>query len=603
MSQSVYLFNTNFPSDKDSKDILMMEWAYELPLLLQPLLISESFIENVGLYYDAKPGIENLKRFYTFLESIPSLIHNKNNFIVAKNKLFDYLDGVKYAWLGLEAPGSQAAIWQADIAFNNAMITGAMDKNDISLLSYHQLKHVSMAFQSFAEVLNFPDYNYGWAYIHEPGEEIYKEQGLWGLKSAAGEILLPAQFDEFYEFSRQGIAVVMKDQQYGYVHRTGEVIVLPEWEEAYDFDDADLAIVQRNGRLGLINTSGKIVAAPCYETLNRFKGNYIAQKNGAWGILAADGTVVTDFKYDKIEVLQEDVILLQKDGVYSLTEEGDEFDLIVRKATPQGFAWAFKGKEVYLIDKYGISRANKALVQQDIESYEGTVRERLLAYAQSPDGEMITDAYTPVEELYNMGVDAYNRQDYTSAIDHYTLAAEKGYGYAMNNLAFIYYMVDGYVDGDKAFYWYEKGAAAGNTNAINGWSLCFQNGVGTAPDIDKAIDLLQQAAADGMAAAHNNLGFLLYERDPEQALYHYLQAAALGEPDYFWLGFLYAEKGEFETAIQYLKMAIAGGDDAAHIELARIYQFEEGFIDKALAAQHITAAEKAGLEIPDDLTK
>lgn len=653
MPHSVYLSNTSSPSGTNgNEDVLMMEWGYEMPLLLQPLLISGGFIKNDILYYEAQAGIANLKRFYNFLDAIPSLINNRSTFTACKNLLFDYLDGLNHAYFSLDARSvfnidqlphdKQAAIWLADIAYNNAMITDAMDHNNIALLSYNQLKHVSMAFQSFAALLNYPDYYYGWRHIYEEParEEIYNERGLWGLKSDKGEILLHPQFDEFYGFSEQGVAVVMKAGKYGYVHCSGKIIVLPAWDEAFDFDRSNLAIIQRNGLLGLIDLSGNVVAAPIYENLHKagYNGQYIAQKNGSWGIIAADAQVIVDFNYDKIELLDEHVFMLQKDGFYSLAEDGEQFDLIVRKAPPQGFAWAFKGKNVYLVDKYGISRANKPLVQQDAESggysfyYDQAVRDRLLAYVHSPDEETITDTYTPVEELYNIGVDAYNRQDYHSAIYHYTLAAEKGYGYAMNNLAHIYYMVDGYVDQDKAFYWYEKGAAAGNTNALNGLSLCYQYGIGTSPDINKAIDLLLQAAEDGMAAAHNNLGYLLADTDPEQALYHYLQAAALGEPDYGGLGYLYEAKGDYDnalryykqdesetgafnlgifylqgsgttkdlkTAIRYFKQAIDGGNDHGHVELARIYLFEEGFIDKELAKAHIAAAQEAGLEIPE----
>ena len=59
--------------------------------------------------------------------------------------------------------------------------------------------------------------------------------------------MLSPQFDEFYEFSEQDIAVVMKAQKYGYVHRSGKVIAPAEWDEAYDFDHSYLAVVQRNG--------------------------------------------------------------------------------------------------------------------------------------------------------------------------------------------------------------------------------------------------------------------------------------------------------------------------------------------------------------------
>lgn len=653
MSHRVYLYNTSSTSGTDENDNMMMEWGYEIPLLLQPLLISGGFIEDDIIYCDAKPGIENLKRFYNFLDSQESLIVNKDAFTEYKNKLFKYLEGLKHAYFSVHAwdvfnmeetpHEEQAAIWLADVVYNNTIITRAMDNNDISLLSYNELKHVSMAFNTFTDLLNYEGYQYGWRHIYEeiPEEEIYQENGLWGLKSPEGKVLLSPQFDEFYEFSIEGLAVVMKAEKYGYVHRSGKIVIPLEWDDAYDFEYSYLAIVQRNGLFGLINLSGQVAVEPEYEDIENFgsNGRYIAQKNGSWGMLAEDGKVIIDFKYEKIELLHDEVFMLQKDGLWSITENGDQFDSIVRKAPHQGFAYAFKGKDVYLIDKYGISRANKDLVQQDAGSeyytfyYDNAVRDRLLAYVESPDEEAVIDAYTSVEELYNIGVDAYNSQDYQAAIYYYTLAAEKGYGYAMNNLAHIHYIVDEYIDHNKAFYWYEKGAAAGNTNALNGLSLCYQNGIGTVPDIEKAINLLQQAADDGLAVAHNNLGFLLQDTDPEQALYHYCQAEELGEPENGWLGYLYEVTGNFEKALEYyrkdeseigafnqgnlhrsglgtakdvkaaigyFKTAVEGGYDMGHIELARIYLFEDGFTDKDLAKAHIAAAEKSGLEIPGD---
>jgi TPR repeat protein len=567
MSHRVYLYNITTPSAAGDTDKLMMEWGYEMPLLLQPLLIDGAFISgnsyndhtenNAGLYYSAAPGKENLKRFYNFLEQQTGLITNMNAFTEVKNNLFRYLDTLDQPYFNLdiwdvfnmeETPHEeQAATWLADIKYNNEIISQAMDNNDISLLLYKKLKNVTLAFNTFSELLNYEAYDYGWAAIYKeiPQPEIYQENDLWGLKDSTGQILLPPRFDEFYEFTDQDLALVMKDGKYGYVDTSGKLVVPLIWDDAYDFDESGVAIVKQQDQFGLVDTAGKVIVSP-------------------------------------------------------------EYDEMSRKAPGQGFAYAFKGDKVYLADKYGLSRANKELVKQDAESeywhyyYNEDIRARLLAYAESPsDDDAVIDAYTPVEELYNIGVDAYNKHDYQSAIHYYTLAAEKGYGYAMNNLAHIYYMVDGYIDPEKAFYWYEQGAAADNTNAINGLSLCYQNGIGTTPDMDKAIDLLHRAAADGLATAHNNLGYLYYEdNDPERSLYHYQQAEAMGEPDNSWLGALYQINGDTSTAITYLQKAITEGYDQAHIELARIYLQQE---NKELAAKHVKAAEAAGIEIPGDL--
>ncbi|MGG1657993.1 hypothetical protein [Brevibacillus sp. NRS-1366] len=44
-----------------------------------------------------------------------------------------------------------------------------------------------------------------------------------------------------------------------------------------------------------------------------------------------------------------------------------EFDLLTRKAHVNGFAYAFKGPDVYVVDTCGLSRADKILVLDDAE--------------------------------------------------------------------------------------------------------------------------------------------------------------------------------------------------------------------------------------------
>lgn len=86
MSHRVYLYNTSEPDAYNDQSIEMMEWGYELSILLHPLLVSDGRIIADGsfdvhlslnpeepedspvLFYHAAAGIENFKRFYNFIE-------------------------------------------------------------------------------------------------------------------------------------------------------------------------------------------------------------------------------------------------------------------------------------------------------------------------------------------------------------------------------------------------------------------------------------------------------------------------------------------------------------------------------------------------------
>ncbi|RRJ65721.1 hypothetical protein EHV15_24480 [Paenibacillus oralis] len=834
MSHRVYLYNVSMPSQSHNADKMMMEWGYEMPLLLQPLLLKNGKIAgnnynhhtepgNAGLYYDAQAGIENLKRFYDFLEQQPLLIEDKAAFAEAKNKLVAYLEKLKLPYFHLDAwdvfnmddipHAEQAETWLVSIARNNELITNAMENGDISLLRYADLQDVNPAFKSFAELLNYKDYQYGWAHIWQSGEEdyeveIFEENGLWGLKDEDGNLLLAPQFDEFYGFAAENLAVVTLGGKYGYVHKSGRIAIPLIWDDAFDFEyGTELAIVQLNDKFGLIDVQGRMVAPAQYESLELldYSGYFTAKKDGKWGVLNDCSFVMIDFEFDEAfdsgngfyhtavkgqknrKIFNEDFIYIgeyplsalepignglilvkphkhashntlykkdgtilaagfdkinrqtglpnllllrkgKKHGALGLAQEslllpyeydalieiqasgasnwvlarkdgqkgifdgdtdhpswlfplddyesirwlydnafalrrgglwgigytsenlisGFEFDLVVRKVPVNGFAYAFIGPEVYVGSKYGLARADKDLVMEDAQDqyynyyFDDDARQRLLTYAAaaSPD-DVIVDEYTSVETLYNLGLAAYETGDFEKSIHYDTLAAEKGHPSSMNNLANLYYTVDGYLDDDKAFYWYEKGAMAGYTYAMNGLGVCYQTGVGTAPDAEKALYWLGKAADNGNALAYNNLGSVYYEgqlvpQDIDAALYYYEQGEAWGSPDNGWLGYLHEMKGNPERAfryywrdyedgsgigafnlgicysqgvgttidiakpITYFKAAVERSYLYGHIELARIYGNEEDFRDEQLARQHIALAEQAGLDIPDE---
>lgn len=325
MSHRTYLYNVNTPSIAENTDTMMMEWGYEMPLMLQPLLVEGGFISgnnynnhvefnDSGLYYNAKPGLENLKRFYNFLEDQSGLINDIEKFKEARDKLFNYLDRLDGSYFHLDIwdvlnmedtpHAEQAKDWLAAIAHNNQVITSAMDAGDINLLNYKALKDVSPAFMTFSELLNYERYNYGWSCIWMPYEEeltfeIFEENKLWGLKNKEGNVLLSPQFDEFFNFGPPDLAVVSKNAKYGYVDTTGKIVVPLAWDDAFDFEYSGFAVVALQGKMALIDTKGNQTTQMIYDELEALgEGNYFnAKTNELWGVIDASGKIVIDFEH------------------------------------------------------------------------------------------------------------------------------------------------------------------------------------------------------------------------------------------------------------------------------------------------------------------
>jgi len=325
LSHRTYLYNINSPSVAENADTMMMEWGYEMPLMLQPLLVDGGFISgnsynnhvefnDSGLYYNAQPGVQNLKRFYNFLEEQPDLIEDLEKFKVAKCKLFSYLDKLTGSYFHLdiwdvlnmdETPHQeQAQDWLENIAHNNLMITRAMDAGDISLLNYTKLRDVSPAFNTFSDLANYPDYDYGWSCIwtsddEEVSYEIFEENKLWGLKNKDGQVLLNPQFDEFYAFGPFDRAVVSNNGKYGYVDTVGEIVIPLVWDDAFDFEYSGIAVITLQKKTGLINHKGDQITQIIYDELEALReGNYFtAKKDDFWGVIDASGKIVIDFEH------------------------------------------------------------------------------------------------------------------------------------------------------------------------------------------------------------------------------------------------------------------------------------------------------------------
>lgn len=352
MSHRVYIYNISSPSEIQNTNVMVMEWSYEVPLLLHPLLADNSFVagniynthtdpENFGLYYEAEKGIKNIKRLYNFIENHQAeLIDNIEKFSVAKEKLFQYLDKLSQpyfhvdAWdvfnMNDESHQKQANNLLAVIAHNNMIITRAIEADDISLLAAPAFAgEVMSGLPDFRTLLNYPGYNYGLEHIYDQElveeTDIFEENGLWGLKDKKGKILVEAVYDEFYGFDEEeNTAVVLKNGKYGYIHKSGKIVVQPVYTDAFGFTGG-YAVVDLDGKYGLIQPNGNIKLPPRYEYLSALMplGSYwTAKLNGQYGVINAEGDVILPFDYgDEIKDSDDETF-------YYTAEEGEDRHLI-----------------------------------------------------------------------------------------------------------------------------------------------------------------------------------------------------------------------------------------------------------------------------------
>ena len=138
-------------------------------------------------------------------------------------------------------------------------------------------------------ILVMRDSKYG--YLDENGREvipcIYDQAGLfkedrsyvslngkWGIIDSKGKAILPIEYDnsgyraEAYIY-HDGLALIEKNQRYGYCDMEGRPVIWPCFENAYQFADS-LAPVQL-GKWGYINTHGDFFISPIFDMASPFE--------------------------------------------------------------------------------------------------------------------------------------------------------------------------------------------------------------------------------------------------------------------------------------------------------------------------------------------
>lgn len=127
-----------------------------------------------------------------------------------------------------------------------------------------------------------------------------------------GNILLDNVKYHYFNF-HNGLALVKKNNKFGYINTKFEYVIEPIFDEIkYSFraTKKDLAIVKLNGKYSIINKKGKFVAEPKYAEIENFIGNFVpvcieVKENGTtqykWGAINEKGKLIVEPIYDNIK--------------------------------------------------------------------------------------------------------------------------------------------------------------------------------------------------------------------------------------------------------------------------------------------------------------
>lgn len=131
----------------------------------------------------------------------------------------------------------------------------------------------------FESVLIAPD-----AADFSEGLAVVRRDEKYGYIDKSGKVVIPIQFDVAYKF-KGGLAIVRQHGKSGYIDQTGKFAIPPKFDWAYEFTDG-LAGAGLDGKGGYINKKGEFVIAPQFDVLFNFREDLAAvQYKGKFGYI------------------------------------------------------------------------------------------------------------------------------------------------------------------------------------------------------------------------------------------------------------------------------------------------------------------------------
>jgi TPR repeat protein len=329
---------------------------------------------------------------------------------------------------------------------------------------------------------------------------------------------------------------------------------------------------------------------------------------GRGNITDSDSVHGFDFTYSSMEELR--VTELDTRYIAKWKKEPVRLELLVEEIGAPGKYHTFDlnttaRDEVYMRERDGIV----SITQQQYKAYKAP---KPSGQAGPNPGSVSPDSGGTLAHAKEL----LNAKRFSEALALFRESASGGNAEAQRYVGDAYKNGWGGVTQDyaQARTWYEKSAANGNAAAANDLGVLYYLGGGAAQDYAQARSLFEKAAAAGNSGAMNNLG-TLYQggkgvvQDYAQARQWYEKSATAGNAAAMGqLGHLY-EHGlgvaqDYTQARQWYERAAAGGDATGKNNLGYMYQRGQGvaqdytqarqWYEKAAAAGN--AAAKTNLE-------
>lgn len=170
----------------------------------------------------------------------------------------------------------------------------------------------------------------------------------------------PVKDDIKYEYVgtlNNGLVAVRVGACYGYANAAGELVIPAEYDEVKNFEN-NYAIVRKNDKWGIIDKTGKATVACLYDGIKLFNNDiYKVRKESSYGLIKSNGAIIQAVKYVEIKYLSEDRAAIRLGDKWGYLDEKGSIVISIKYDSAGSFSDAIAfvkyNGDTCKIDRYG----------------------------------------------------------------------------------------------------------------------------------------------------------------------------------------------------------------------------------------------------------
>jgi hypothetical protein len=157
--------------------------------------------------------------------------------------------------------------------------------------------------------LDFEEIGKGYDLIYDWKNLLFtvKKGTKYGLIDLNNKVVLPCEYDSFWDESKNELGTLIKDKKYGVLTNKGIVVIPCKYDYLYFVDSNKIVATlidpndKNNRKVGLLDENNKLITPFIYDKIQSLDyGFFSVQIGNKYGIINKEGKEITPIKYDEI---------------------------------------------------------------------------------------------------------------------------------------------------------------------------------------------------------------------------------------------------------------------------------------------------------------